>query len=343
VWNWVDYDNDGDLDGFQTNYTAPVANNLYRNDSGTYVRMTGGDVGTIVTDSNSALASVWGDYDNDGDLDCLVTNDGISTNDYFINNGDGTFSQDFASALVANNGPHYGAAAADYDLDGDLDMYVHGTTATKELFRNDLSNGNHWVEMELIGAGAPGGSNVSALGARVRAKATISGVPTWQMREVSAQNSFNSMNMLDVHFGLGNAAVIDSLEITWPAGGVQVFTGVGADKRYEFTEGADPTGAELGAASGAGLRLLPSRPNPFAGSTVVAFDLPRADDVQVRVFDVTGREIRTLFRGRAEAGRHSLDWDGRDATGHATAAGVYLVRLRGSGGADLAQKVVRLR
>jgi hypothetical protein len=342
VWNWVDYDNDGDLDGFQTNYGAP-ANNLYRNDSGSYVRMTGGDVGTIVTDSNSALANVWGDFDNDGDLDCLVTNDGGATNDYFVNNGDGTFTQDLASALAADGGPHYGAAIADYDLDGDLDLYVHGNTNTKELFRNDLSNGNHWVEIKLVGAGAPGGSNVSALGARVRAKATIGGTPTWQMREVSAQNSFNSMNMLDLHFGLGDAAVIDSLEVTWPAGGVQVFTGVAADRHYRFTEGADPTGAELGAASAAGVRLLPSRPNPFAGATVVAFYLPRAEDVRVRVFDLAGREIRTLFEGRAEAGRHALDWDGRDARGSATAAGVYFVKLQGSGGADLSQKVVRLR
>jgi hypothetical protein len=186
-------------------------------------------------------------------------------------------------------------------------------------------------------------STRSAIGARVRAKATIGGVPTWQMREVNAQNSFNSMNMLDVHFGFGDATVIDSLEITWPAGGVQVFTGLATDRQYELTEGVDPTGAELGAASGAGVRLLPSRPNPFRGATVVAFDLPRAEDVQVRVYDLAGREVRTLFRGRAEAGRHALDWDGRDAKGRATAAGVYFVKLHGSGGADLSQKVVRLR
>jgi hypothetical protein len=342
VWNWIDYDNDGDLDGFQTNYAAP-ANNLYRNDGGTYVKMTGGDVGTIVTDSNSALASVWGDFDNDGDLDCLVTNDGGATNDYFVNDGDGTFTQDFGSAVVANGGPHYGAAIADYDVDGDLDLYVHGTTATKELFRNDLSNGNRWVEVKLVGAGAPGGSNVSAIGARARVKATIGGVPTWQMREVSAQNSFNSMNMLDLHFGLGDAAVIDSLEITWPAGGVQTFTGVAVDRHYRFTEGADPTGAELGAASVAGIRLLPPRPNPFAGATIVAFELPRAGNVAVHVYDVTGRAVRTLFEGPAAAGRHTLGWDGRDGAGRATAAGVYLVKLRGSGGEELAQKLVRLR
>ncbi|HMB70440.1 MAG TPA: ASPIC/UnbV domain-containing protein, partial [bacterium] len=278
-----------------------------------------------------------------GDLDVLVTNSGATTNDYFVNNGDGTFTQDLASALVALSGAHYGAANCDYDRDGDLDMYVHGTTATKQLFRNDLANGNHWVEMKLVGAGAPGGSNVSALGARVRAQATIGGTPTWQMREVSAQNSFNSMNMLDVHFGFGDATVIDSLEITWPAGGVQVFTGLAVDRQYEITEGVDPTGVELGAAPNTGVRLLPSRPNPFSGATVVAFDLPRTEDVQVRVFDLAGREIRTLFRGRAEAGRHTLDWDGRDAQGSATAAGVYFVKLQGSGGADLSQKVVRLR
>jgi hypothetical protein len=76
VWNWIDYDNDGDLDGYLTNYNTPLPNHLYRNDAGSYVRMTEAEVGPIVGGAAAGLASVWGDYDHDGDLDCLVTNDG---------------------------------------------------------------------------------------------------------------------------------------------------------------------------------------------------------------------------------------------------------------------------
>lgn len=58
-------------------------------------------------------------------------------------------------------------------------------------------------------------SNKSAIGARVRVKATINGQSRWQMREINSQNSFNSMSMLNVHFGLGNAATIDSMIVEW--------------------------------------------------------------------------------------------------------------------------------
>jgi hypothetical protein len=334
VWNWIDYDNDGDLDAFQTNYRATLANNLYRNDAGTYVKMTAGDVGTIVADPANSLGNTWADFDNDGDLDCFVTNDGGALADYYVNDGDGTFTQNFATP-IAKSGPHWGASAGDYDNDGDLDLYVHGATLTHALFRNDLAGGNAWVNLKLVGAGAPGGSNVSALGARVRAKATIGGVPVWQMREVSAQNAFNAMNMLNVHFGFGNAAVIDSLEIRWPAGGVQVFEDVPVNRFYRFVEGADPTAAGVGVRHGM-LRLLPGSPNPFGVRTQLGFETPRPVSARLEVYDVAGRLVRILLDGPVGAGRHVATWDGRDDDGHSVAAGVYLVRLLGPDGAALA-------
>jgi len=72
VWNWIDYDNDGDLDAYLTNWGGPLgglANRLYRNDNGTFTRVANDP---IVTDMGISLSSVWGDYDNDGDLDLLA-------------------------------------------------------------------------------------------------------------------------------------------------------------------------------------------------------------------------------------------------------------------------------
>src|SRR5262249_31061251 len=158
-------------------------------------------------------------------------------------------------------GPHYGVTAGDYDRDGDLDLYVHGTTATKRLYRNDLPGTNGWIEITLTGAGAPGGSNRSAIGAKVRANATIGGPPPWMFREVSAQNSFNSMNMLDVHFGLGDASVVDSLVIRWPAGGVQVFTNVPGRRFYQIHEGENPTAVPTVGDVISGVRLGLNAPN----------------------------------------------------------------------------------
>jgi PKD repeat protein len=69
-------------------------------------------------------------------------------------------------------------------------------------------------------------SNASAIGAKVRIKATIKGENVWQMREVSAQSGYNCQNSLRVHFGLGDAQVVDSLIIEWPLGLKEYFTNV---------------------------------------------------------------------------------------------------------------------
>jgi hypothetical protein len=326
VWNWIDYDNDGDLDAYLTNYNF-LPNRLYRNDGGSYSGMTPAAVGDIVALLRGALASNWGDLDNDGDLDCIVTNDGSSPCDVFLNDGDGTFTRETSSDLATLAGPHYGASLGDYDRDGDLDLYLHGTTATKRLYRNDLPGTSHWVELTLAGTGAPGGSNASAIGARVRAKAVIGGSPVWQMREVSAQNSFNAMNMLDVHFGLGDAGVIDSLEIRWPAGGVQTFRDVPVDRVYRFAEGADPTGAPLAESSQAGIRLGLAVPNPLADRTTIAFELARPSRARLAVYDVGGRLVRLLLDAERAAGRHVAAWDARDDRGRSVGSGVYFVRL----------------
>jgi hypothetical protein len=330
VWNWIDYDNDGDLDGYLTNYTFAKTNDLYRNDGGTYLAMTSTDVGDIVNTPSAALANIWGDFDNDGDLDCFITNDGPAQNHLWVNNGDGTFTQDITSPAVTENGPHYGVCYADYDNDGDLDLYVHGNTATKRLFRNDLANGNGYLNVKLVGGGA-GLSNVSALGAKVKVKATIGGNAVWQRREVSAMNSFNAMNMLNLHFGLGDATVVDSLVVEWPAGGVETYTNVSVNLFLTLREGVDPTDAAAVLTQSKISWLRQNSPNPFRPSTSIGFGIPSAGNVSLKIFDTAGRHVRTLVDGPRTAGRYAEPWDGRDSTGRPVAAGVYLYRLQAAG------------
>lgn len=236
VWNWVDIDNDGDLDVYITNYGAagPLANELYRHEGGAFVPLTAAQAGPIVTDRARSLASVWGDFDNDGDLDCLVTNDATAANRFYVNDGAGNFSALTLGPLTTEAGPHYGACAGDYDRDGDLDLFVNGTGARAGLYRNDTASGAHWAEFSLRGVT----SNRAAIGARVRVLATLGGAPRWQLREVSAQNSFNGQNDLTAHFGLGDATVIDSLVIDWPSGLSERAAGLTVDSVREVIEGA---------------------------------------------------------------------------------------------------------
>ncbi|MEZ5064004.1 MAG: FG-GAP-like repeat-containing protein [bacterium] len=338
VWNWIDFDNDRDLDAFQTNYNFNLSNHLYRNDAGTYVSMTSSDVGGIVATQGAALGNLWMDFDNDGDLDCLVTNDGGNANELWINDGDGTFTRDLASPVVQGFGPHYGSPAGDYDNDGDVDLYIHGNDSTKGLYRNDLANGYGFLNLKLVGAGAPQ-SNVSAIGARVEALATIDGTPTWQMREVQAQNSFNAMNMLNVHFGLGNATVVDTVVVTWPAGGTTVLTDLAPSQFLQVNEASGTSAPAVGsAASRLALRVTP---NPFASESAVSFALPAPGDVKLSVFDVAGRSVATLAQGRREAGAHRVTWDGRNASGGSVPSGVYFYRLD-FGPESAVAKVVRI-
>ena len=88
-------------------------------------------------------------------------------------------------------------------------------------------------------------------------------------------------------------------------------------------------------------RLLPVQPNPFRASAEVAFELARSGQAQLTVHDVTGRLVRTLTGERLPAGRHRVVWDGRDDGGREAPAGVYLLRLTGSGVAT--RKAVLLR
>ena len=84
-------------------------------------------------------------------------------------------------------------------------------------------------------------------------------------------------------------------------------------------------------------------PNPFRARTTLAYDLARQNRVTLRIYDVSGRLVRSLVSGAVqEAGRHTAEWDGRDGAGAATGAGLYFCRLEADGQSDV-RRVVRVR
>lgn len=93
----------------------------------------------------------------------------------------------------------------------------------------------------------------------------------------------------------------------------------------------------------AGFRLSTGTPNPFTESVAIRFELPRAMPVQVNVYDIRGRAIRTIENGRVRsAGSHRVEWDGRSDGGEPVPPGVYFYELR-AGGFRQAERVVRMR
>ena len=132
---WGDYDGDGDPDLYVVN---GAANKLYRNDgSGSFTDVSAAPV----NDGSDARGAGWGDVDSDGDLDLYLANTSGATNQLFRNDGGGSFT-DITVSPLDDVGYGTQVALADYDNDGDLDIYVvnQSTTAVpNRLFKNDGS------------------------------------------------------------------------------------------------------------------------------------------------------------------------------------------------------------
>ena len=233
----------------------------YRNDGPAgFIPMAGDPLGTS-GGLDSALAL--GDCDNDGHLDVFVSNHEGKNNFLFHNEGDGTFSRVTEGAVANDGGNSWGCAWADYDNDGDLDLFVSNGGYLNPpappgeagfLYRNDGGT-NKWLLLKFVGTT----SNRSAIGAKVRVLASIGGESFWQMREISGGSGWCSQNDLRVHFGLGDATNVTTLRIEWPSGIVQEIADVPGRQVLTVTEhqgGAIPAPSLTATKSANGMVLL---------------------------------------------------------------------------------------
>ena len=132
---WIDYDGDGDLDLFSA--YRDVANRLLRNDNGRFVDVT---AASGIGDTRRSVSGVWWDFDRDGDLDLFIANQEGDANGLFRQQA-GRF-EDVAAVMGVAGTPRpkdeggVGPSVADFDLDGDLDLFVANYGASA-LYRND--------------------------------------------------------------------------------------------------------------------------------------------------------------------------------------------------------------
>jgi len=222
-----DYLSSGRLSVFVTNFSEEY-NDLYRHDGDHFT-----DVSFRSKTAPSSLPYVgWGtaffDYDNDGLLDIMVVNGHVypqldtvrlgASAGYrqrkllYHNRGDGTFEEMAGQMGPVMTDPRVGRglAVGDLDNDGRLDVVVNNLDESPEVLRNELPDHGNWLLVKLTGKGW----NTDAIGALVTARAgTMTGI-----RLVQSGTSYLSQHDMRLHFGLGAATEVDSLEVRWPDG-----------------------------------------------------------------------------------------------------------------------------
>ena len=241
--NTGDYNGDGWLDLVTTNFSNDV-NTIYRNTAGKFFVDDSMMLGMRATFLNLSWGTGLYDLDQDGDLDLFIANGHvypqmddhelgsrfIDTNHLFIQQ-QGRFTESSASS-----GPGFGlrrsfrgAAFADYDEDGDVDILVTTLGDAPALLRNDTKTDGHHLQVKLVGSS----SNRDGIGARVTA---VAGDRRW-IRERKGGGSYLSASDPRLYFGLGSVTKLDRLEIRWPSGKRDVLRDVAVDRTITVKEG----------------------------------------------------------------------------------------------------------
>ena len=234
-----DYNGDGFLDLFVTNFSYET-NTLYRNNGdGTFTDVS--YKAQLGEESYLSLGFGTGffDADNDGHLDIFVANGHIfptveqttdvlsykQANQFFWNQGDATFAEvRFDDRPAVSRGTLFG----DYDNDGDTDLLVTQLNGTVTLLRNESQTANNWLRLKLIGTR----SNRDGIGTRI----TVTIGSESQTREVHSGSSYLSCNDPRVLLGVGEQAIVDKLEIRWQSGVVQVLEHLAVNQELVVTE-----------------------------------------------------------------------------------------------------------
>ena len=257
AWFW-DYNNDGILDLFVSGYEWNVADvaaeyfglparsteldRLYRGDGEGGFTEAGSTTGAARI--TQPMGSNFGDIDNDGFLDYYLGTgypayEGLMPNRLFRNQAGDRFLDVTTAAGVGHLQKGHGVAFADFDHDGDLDLFVElggaflGDAYANAVFENPGFE-NRWLAVSLEGAE----SNRSAIGARIRADFSDRGERRSIYRWVNSGGSFGA-NPLRQHLGLGQAERVEMLEIHWPASGrTQRFHRVPVNRHIAIAEDA---------------------------------------------------------------------------------------------------------
>ena len=315
-----DWNNDGLPDLYLANYSAPGCILFENQGDGTFTDVTASAGVTGHTDTRTAAFT---DYNNDGWADIFVSHHDFYTysNIMWRNDGDGTFS-DVGTQLGLSGefmGDYFGTAWGDFDEDGDQDLFAAGHIDKYVLFRNDRSEtipGNY-LTVTLRGTD----SNRDAVGAMATVSSGSGSVTRW----VSGGEGYHDLHSFPLEFGLYDGEHVEQLEIRWPSGLVETYSGIPANQHIVVVEGEglSVSGEPQEEAGSASLAL---GSNPCRGP-VSAVLFP--GNGLVSVFDCSGRMVQ-----RIQVDSGVLQWDPGDRTG------LFFLRYESYSGSAAARVVI---
>ncbi len=360
--SWGDFDNDGWLDLFVLNYEGQN-DYLYHNNGGqSFTKILNLP---MVNDNRWGNSCGWADFNNDGNPDLFVTNNS-SNNSLFINHGNGDFSQ--SNLEITLEGNSHGFTFGDYNNDGYEDLFVCNRNRHNTLYRNNegisftkitdeiinmeggsssiaasmidynndgnpdvfvtnrfsipnnylyknISSGNNSITIKLNGCI----SNRSAIGARI--KILAGGI--LQYKDVTSGTGWGSQCALWPHFGLGNAAVIDSLIVYWPSDSITKLSNVAVNQFVTINEcGTEIIGISNYNEISLNYFLSQNYPNPFNPATVINYEIPENRFTKLKVYDILGNEIAVLVNEIQNAGMYNIRFDGSGLP-----SGIYYYKL----------------
>jgi len=241
----ADYDGDGHIDLFKTNFSDDTST-LYRNNGdGTFTDTTF-PAGLGINTDALGWGAMFADVDNNGWPDLLVVNghvypevDSAKLGSFYreprflyYNLGNGKFRDvsKTSGPALADPRSSRGLAIADLFNDGRLEAVINNLSDKPMLLVNLAKNQNHWLGLHLIGTT----SNRDAIGARV----TLTSTSRLWVDEVRSGSSYNSSSDLRLHFGLGAETHLQTINIRWPNGATELFDPpTTIDRVIDLTEG----------------------------------------------------------------------------------------------------------
>jgi enediyne biosynthesis protein E4 len=240
-----DYNGDGRLDIFKTNFSDDTST-LYRNNGdGTFDDVTTA-AGLGLYTKYLGWGTMFLDFDNDGWPDLLLVNGHVYPevdknnlgSNYeeprilYHNLGKGAFADISAGAGpgISARASSRGLAIGDLWNDGRVSAVITNLNAVPSLLVNQVRSANHWIGIRTVGTK----SNRDGIGARISVTA---GTRTL-VDEVRSGSSYNSSSDMRVHFGLGSATTMNSVQIRWPSGLQEHFDNLPADSIHTLKEGS---------------------------------------------------------------------------------------------------------